>query len=205
MSEAVKHDDRRDWVDEPSPVSPLGHKLFFVILTCLAFCLFAPSVLLPVLREYCDLLAEETRLTHCLDELESETRSRRDLAEAFAHDAVINERLAVLDLHYRKPNEIVLPVLRHGDARPTPQPAQEPMDEASLTLPAHWPTWAHGARRWADARGLIDLFLDSTLRPVFFLMSAGLIIAAFVLFAPRPRCQRAPGEIEATADPSVVS
>ena len=177
----------------------------FAALMCLALGLFAPTILLPILREHCELLAEEARLTRRIAELERETRHRSDLAEAFAHDAVINERLAMLDLRYRKPNEVVLPVVPRADTRHATQPLVEPPSECSLRLPSHWPSWAHDARDRADAYGLTDRFLDPALRPVFLLMSVGLVIAAFVLSAPRPRRRNIPPTTKQRASAPVAT
>ena len=63
---------------------------------------------------------------------------------------------------------------------------QTPATSDPLVLPKSWPDWAHTARGWANDYGLVGLFLDARLRPIFLLMSAGLIVAAFVLFAPIP-------------------
>ncbi len=178
----------------------------FIALTCLAMGIFAPTILLPVLREHCELLAEEARLARCVDELEQEVRRRTDLAEAFANDAVINERLAILELHYRRPGEVVLPVLPRSAIRSQPLPVEEPITSTSMKLPDTWPGWAHEAERWAGERGLIKLFLDPTVRPVCFLMSGGLIIAAFVLFAPKTqRRSRRDGNDSATRSDSAVA
>ena len=168
------------------PRSPLGHKILFFVLACLAFSLFAPAIVLPVLRDYGDLVAEERSLAERVAELEGELRHRGDLAKAFAHDVVINERLAILDLHYTRPGEVVLPVLPANYTAAAPRPAEALPPERTLTLPPHWPQWAGAAQQWADEKGLVGVFLDPTLRPILLLMSAGLAIAAFVLFAPRP-------------------
>ena len=157
----------------------------FLLLATLAFVIYAPTTLLPVLRDHCNLVAEEALLTKTVAALEREIEHQEQLAAAFENDPLMNERLAILDLHYRKPGEVVLPVLPAGYAKPPPDPPQPRHDAAkSLQLPDHWPTWALDAEHWANHRGLIKLFLDPTLRPIFLLMSAGLVIAAFVLFAP---------------------
>lgn len=173
--------------DALPPSSPLGHRLMFLGLIVLAFCLFAPTTLLPVLREHCELLAEEDRLRERIGVLEEQVAHSSELVYAFENDMVINERLAVLDLRYRKPNEVVVPVLPSR----RPQPAEEQNrlvpGRNELVLPEAWPAWALSSERWARKYGLIELFLDPSLRPVFLLMSAGIMIAAFVLFAPRKR------------------
>ena len=173
---------------EAVPTSPLGHRLMFVMLACLAYCLFAPTVLLPILKEHCELLAEEVRLKDRVAKLQGEVAHREELAYAFAHDSVINERLAVLDLRYRKPDEVVISVLAGNIPKPETPKAPSPKPPSSaINLPDDWPGWSLKAESWSARYGLIDLFLDPMLRPVFLLMSAGLTIAAFVLFAPRVR------------------
>lgn len=178
---------------EPGQVSasPLGHKLMFLGLSTMAFALFAPTVVLPVLREYTAILAEEKRLEAQVAALEAEVAHREELAYAFENDAIINERLAMLDLRYQKPNEVVIPILNDDDLIP-PEPQARPADAfdvaaapGGLSLPRDWPAWTLKVEAWAAGNGLIDLFLDAGLRPVFLLMSGGLVIAAFVLFAPR--------------------
>lgn len=161
----------------------------FLLLVSLSFLVFAPTVLLPILRDYCDLLVEEDQLNKDVRSLENEVSRRDELLYAFKNDAVVNERLAVLDLHYKRPNEVVLPVLGEASILPAPnqEPAQAATSRSALRLPSDWPSWAINAESWADRRGLIALFLDPSLRPVFLLMSCGLTIAAFVLFAPRLR------------------
>jgi hypothetical protein len=176
----------QEWSDEPTQRSPFGHRLMFLLLACLSFVLFAPTAALPALKEYCDLLVEEARLQARVTELEGELKRRQELADAFAHDAIVNERLAMLDLHYQKPGEIVVPVGPLHPPAPEAQPAAaEALDQHKIVIPESWPAWTHDAHDWAEQHGLIKLFLDSTFRPIFLLMAGGLLIAAFVLYAPR--------------------
>jgi len=173
---------------EDPPRSPFGHRVMFVLLVLLSFVVFAPTLLLPLLQEYCDLRAEEVRLEERIEDLRDEITRRDHLINAFTRDKEIVERLARLDLRFRKPGEVVMPIL--------PEPAEPDLarEEASLAatperqlleLPRDWPAWAHRARQWADHHGLLAVFLNGNVRPVFYLMSAGLLIAAFVLFFPR--------------------
>lgn len=167
--------------------SPMGHRIMFVVLASLAFGMFAPTILLPILREHGQLLAEEARLTQRTADLRREVVRQDALLEAFAFDLTINERLAVLDLNYQNPNEEVLPVLPKGFAAASPKPVALPAQRSVLLIPPNWPATIRAMGRWTNDQGLIDLFLNPTLRPAFLLMSGGLIIAAFVLFAPRPK------------------
>ena len=166
------------------PTSTPGHRLMFVGFAFLSFSIFAPTILLPILREHADLLEEEQRLKDQVRALEARIDNQAALGEAFATDVTLNERLAVLDLNYHNPQEETLPVLHDPDAAEISQRPNDPRPDRMSLVPAHWPEPLLKAERWVDANGLIALFLDPTLRPVFLLMSGGLIIAAFVLFAP---------------------
>lgn len=157
----------------------------FVIFSLGAFVLFAPVVLLPMLKDHCALLAEESKLIQANEELRKELARQEALVDAFQKDATINERLAVLDLRYNNPGEETVAVLPPDFTLLPDKPAEEAQFQSVLKLPADWPTRVRRAEMWAEERGLIDLFLDPMFRPVFLLMAGGLIVAAFVLFAPR--------------------
>lgn len=150
----------------------------------LSFSLFAPTILLPLVREHCELLAEENRLRQIREDLTGEIERRDSLMEAFSNDPTIVERLAVLDLNYQRPHEEVIPVLPKGYVAPVPDSAALPEFQSALHIPAGWPDGVRRVEHWAERHGLIDLFLDRSLRPALLFMSGGLIIAAFVLFSP---------------------
>lgn len=193
-------DNRSAPPDDGYPSSPLGHRLMFLMLSCLAFVVFAPTVVLPIIRDYGELLAEEHRLAEQIVDLDREIARREELAYAFENDAVINERLAVLDLRYKRPDEVIVSILSDTAMIPAAPAAHEELAVASaLLMPPDWPLWTKRAELWADEKGLIRLFLDPALRPVFLLMSCGLVIAAFVLFAPRVRPAHARREPTAIA------
>src|SRR5205807_346594 len=116
--------------------SPLSHRLMFVTLALAAFGLYAPTVLLPLVREYGELLGEERRLAAAVGKLESEVARRDDLLDAFRYDSEINERLALLDLHYRRPDEEILPVLAAGANAPALGAADQAETPGGLMLSA---------------------------------------------------------------------
>ncbi len=157
----------------------------FSILSLLAFGVFAPTVLLPLLHEHTVLLSEEHRLEKSVADLEREFQRRLELLDAFENDALMNERLALLDLNYRRPNEEVMPVFPASEAAMSKQP-NKAESTSRLDLPDHWPAWSHRAEARASGHGLISLFISRALRPLLLMMAGGLIVAAFVLFAPRP-------------------
>ena len=156
----------------------------FVCFSFLSFGLFAPTILLPLVREHCELLAEESRLKQIRVDLTGEIDRRDSLMEAFSNDPTIVERLAVLDLNYQRPHEEVLPVLPKGYVATVPDSEVSPVFRGDLQIPADWPGGVQRVEHWAERHGLIDLFLDGSLRPALLFMSGGLIIAAFVLFSP---------------------
>lgn len=166
----------------------------FVGFALLSFSLFAPTILLPVIREHCELLAEEARLQRLRGELKEEMARRSALLEAFARDVTINERLAVLDLHYARPDEEVLPVLPQSYTVPETRSVATADPPGPLLIPADWPALARRLERWAGERGIIGVFLDRSLRPAILFMAGGLLVAAFVLFAPRAAPVRPPAE-----------
>jgi hypothetical protein len=166
----------------------------FVLLLLLAFVIYVPTTLLPTLVEHCQLLAEERRLTKVVARLDAELKQRDEMAKAFAEDSVINERLAVLDLHYTNPGEEIVPVLPPDFSVHPAYSVEEPPARSRLGLPDDWPDWSLRAEQWAEDEGLIDLFLDPGVRPIFYMMSAGLVIAAFVVFSPRRTRRRQVGD-----------
>ncbi len=172
--------------------STLGHRLMFVLLMLLAFALYVPTTLLPILMEHCRLLSEERRLADIVTRLETELQHRDEMAKAFAQDNVINERLAVLDLHYSNPREEIVPVLPPDFVAPQLPTAEQLPARSRLGLPDEWPRWALSGEQWANNKGLIDLFLDPGVRPILYMMAGGLVIAAFVIFSPKRRRRRRP-------------
>lgn len=169
----------------PRTVSPFGHRFLFFVFVTMAFCLFAPMVVLPLVKEYCELLAEENRLARRQAELQNEILRHDQLLDAFQRDITVNERLAILDLNYQNPREERLAAVPSRLAVAPPPPVKVPVYQSALMIPDHWPADVRAAERWAQERGLIDLLLDGAMRPVLLLMCGGMVVAAFVLFAPR--------------------
>lgn len=196
-----EHDNTtRHGHDEPPPTSPMGHRMLFVAFTLMAFFLFASSIVLPLIRQYGRTLEEESRLIAINAELDREIERREKLLDAFASDVTINERLAVLDLRYENPEEQILTVMPETPIAPDSSAAASTPFQSELRIPATWPRRVRSTEAWAQRYGLIDLFLDPTMQPVFLFMSGGLLIAAFVLFAPR-RGQKPPGDRPAAHNP----
>ncbi|MFO0972859.1 MAG: hypothetical protein U1A27_05385 [Phycisphaerae bacterium] len=177
--------------------SPWGQRIVFFLLLILASVLYAPAVLLPVLRDHARVLAEEQALQHDVTALEEQVQRAERLAEAFRTDPAVNERLAQLELRYERPGERVVTILPDEPGAAAAHPASAA--ESESLVPADWPDWARTAETAAARWGLVRLFLAPATRGVLLLMSAGLLIAAFVLFPPvAPRSRAAAGEAAPT-------
>jgi len=156
----------------------------FLLFVLTAFVLFAATVLLPVLRDHTELLEEERALQARIAQLEDCVARAVDFAANMADDPVTNERLARIELGYTRPGETVVrvpPAIEPGTAN-RPRPVRP---RSGALLPRGWPWWTYTAENWANQRGLIEPFLKPSLRAMWLLMSAGLLVAAFVLFTPR--------------------
>ena len=62
--------------------------MMFVILAFLSFALYAPTVILPMIREHCDLLAEERRLSAAVADIHHEVERRNEMLDAFKQQLV---------------------------------------------------------------------------------------------------------------------
>lgn len=166
----------------------------FVVLTLMAFVLYAPAVVLPVLREHALVLVEERALRTEVQRQTAQIENARKLIDAFRGDPLVNERLAQIDLKYQREGEEIVPVpLVDGGATALATSRAAVADERGLALiPAGWPRWSREAESWARERGLIRLFLMPGVRVVLLLMAGGLLVAAFVLYPPKgsPRASK---------------
>jgi cell division protein FtsB len=178
----VHRQEEYDETTEQATPSPWAHRMLFFILVTLAFFAYAPAVLLPVLREYSAVLAEQRRLNREIEDLETQVQRMRRMATAFKEDPDVNERLAQIDLRYRRPDEEIVPIPPPLDAEFDERPVAADAEDA--LVPPHWPVWAHQWEQTAREWGLVRVYLDPSARVVLLLMAGGLVIAAFVLYAP---------------------
>lgn len=166
--------------------SPWGHRIMFVLLVLMAFALYGPAVLLQVLAENAAVLAEEHRLAEQVAAQQRQVDTIRELIDAFQHDPIVNERLALMDLKYQRPGEEIVPVTLEGESPFATSQPNVHFDSADLTLvPAEWPRWSRDAESWARQNHLTRLYISPTVRVVLLLMAGGLLVAAFVLYPPR--------------------
>jgi hypothetical protein len=159
----------------------------FVVLTVMAFVLYAPAVVLPVLREHALVLVEERALRAEVQRQTAAIENARKLIDAFRGDPLVNERLAQIDLKYQREGEeiVQVPLVDLGVPTTTGPAAATILDRDLELVPVGWPRWSREAESWARERGLIRLYLMPGVRVVLLLMSAGLLVAAFVLYPPK--------------------
>lgn len=149
----------------------------------MAFVLFAAPTLLPVMRQYAKLRAEERALAGDVQRLEARGDHLVEYAAAISDSVETNEMLARKELNYRRADEkiVILPPAAPpaDDAEPVATAVETPL------VPTDWPVWARTAEAWAASHGLIEPLADPALRLTWMLMAGVLLVAAFALFRTR--------------------
>jgi len=182
----------------PEPV-PLGHILMFWTLLAMGFATLAPCVLLPVWNDLQRWLQAEQTLTTTVAALQADLARGRRIMDALRTDPAVNERLAMRELGYERPDVEIVdldpPGMRIESIRPRsqgPVPLAAPgrgacgPAQADPIPPQPAPPFA-GLAAWLE-RWLPDwpwsaLFCQSRTRYVMLAMSLGLIAGAFILYS----------------------
>ena len=163
-----------------------AHPIMFWVLTGLALLIFAPCVLVPLWFEKEQMRAYENSLAAVVADLEQQSARGKARTQALMTDPQVNERIIrrELNVHPRSeqviqwsPDELAAAV---PDLQvPTTQPAAAAREENSarcVAVLARWlPDWPYQ-----------DLFAKSPQRPLLLAMAGGLLLAAFMLYAPTP-------------------
>ncbi|MEE8170357.1 MAG: septum formation initiator family protein [Phycisphaerae bacterium] len=168
-----------------------GQHVLFTIFVTTSFAVFGAALLLPLLRDYARVRNEERAMLAEVDRLDQQRADLMDLASAIRDDPATMERLARQELGYTRPKEQIVRVKATAPTAPAdaaPRSAMPPAKAESI-VPRDWPGWAHHAEQWAVGRGWTNAFLDSRRRSAWLLLSGGLLVSAFVVFAPRRRAQ----------------
>src|ERR1041384_6161158 len=161
-------------VSRPSEAPPVqstakitfGQRLLFLSFILTAFILFAATVLLPMLRDYGELLGEERLLREQVTRLEEKKDQLAHLAANITDDQRTAEQLARIELGYQRPGETIMPVELSVQRSAVSGQPDWAIEQHAL-VPEHWPPWAHRAEAWAGQRGLIGPFLDRQLQPIW--------------------------------------
>ncbi len=179
-----------------SPAASAAHPIMFWVLTGLALLIFAPCVLVPLWVEKEQMRAHERALEALVADLEAQVARDQARAQALMTDPQVNERVIRRELNVRPPGERViqwspdeLASVSPDLAVPTTQPAKVIPEENSsrcVAVLARWlPDWPYE-----------DLFARSPQRPLLLAMAGGLLLAAFLLYAP---ASASDGDADSTA------
>lgn len=183
----------------PEPTEPGSHIIMFWLLTSMALVVFAACVLLPIWLETETLMQREAQAEATVAAFRARLAEQDRVIAALTSDPLVNERLARRELRFRRVEEDVWPVNGPSSAGESPTVASLVTTPALELPPAPEPPpiaqWAH---RWLPRLPWVELFAKPPNRTIFLLMAGGLLVAAFVLYGPRP------GEPDVTtsSDPS---
>jgi hypothetical protein len=169
-----------------SPAYVAAHPIMFWVLTGLALLIFAPCVLVPLWFEKEQMRAYEASLTAVVADLEHQAARGRARTQALLNDPQVNERIIRRELNVHPKSEQViqwspdeLAAAAPGIDVPASRPAAAAQEENSsrcVAVLARWlPDWPYQ-----------DLFAKSPQRPLLLAMAGGLLLAAFMLYAPVP-------------------
>jgi hypothetical protein len=165
------------------------HPVLFWLLTGLSLAVFAPCVLMPIWRDLQHTQAYEHELAQVIAYLEQQIERNEAHMQALRTDPLVNERYARRDLNQRVEGERLIPF----DAESLSsveiylRGPLVPMADDLSTVKTERSVWLDEAEVWLPAWVYSDAFRTSPQREILLIMSAGLLIAAFVLFPARPR------------------
>jgi len=160
-----------------------AHPIMFWVLTGLALLIFAPCVLVPLWAEKEQLHTYERSLAIWVAQLEAETARNQSRVEAVMRDPLVNERLLRRETNYRPEGERVV------QWSPDELAAAWPEVTISVTQPAaiqdeNSSRCVAFLSRWLPDWPYQDLFARSPQRSLLLAMAGGLLLAAFLLYAP---------------------
>lgn len=174
-----------------APASAAAHPIMFWVLTGLALLIFAPCVLVPLWFEKEQMRAYELSLAAVVADLEHQVARGQARTQALLNDPQVNERIVRRELNVHPKSERIvqwspdeLAAAVPGIDVPSSRPATAGQEENSsrcVAVLARWmPDWPYQ-----------DLFAKSPQRPLLLAMAGGLLLAAFMLYAPVPSRENA--------------
>jgi len=160
-----------------------AHPIMFWVLTALALAIFIPCTVVPIGVESDRLRLQEQRLKRENAVLQARYERSRDRAEALASDPLVNERIARRELNYRPEGEDMIQWA--SDELVSARPEMETLSgQESSTVADVAPLWQKKVTAWLPAWPYRDLFASEPRRTILLLMAGGMLLAAFVLYAP---------------------
>jgi len=165
------------------PPQPAAHPIMFWVLTGLAIAVFAPCAIMPLWLTTEQLLEQERACRASLIEIKGRLANNEARIEAMRNDPLVNERIIRRELNYRPQGEEV--IRWSADASTVVGTVSVGQESPVVPEEPHvLSQWGAMVSRWLPAWPWRDLFARSPYRPLLLLMSGGLLMAAFVLYAP---------------------
>lgn len=161
-----------------------AHPIMFWLLVSMALAVFAPCVLLPVWIETESVLANERDMETRLSALREQYRLNEIHIQALENDPLVSERLIRRELNVLPDPErmVQLPPEQLASVRVRlPEDVMSPAPPAEITPPE----WMSAIRGWLPSWPWRRLFATDPNRTVLLLMAGGLLVSAFLLYAPR--------------------
>ncbi len=163
---------------------PVAHAIMFYLLSVTAMVIFAPCVLVPIWKHVQKLQSDERAVAAVIAQLHQQVELNNIRNQALEADPLVIDRVARRELNQRPADEehirwsaAELAALRLNlprDLQAGPQPPEIAM-----------PAWAERISHWLPAWATSDLFAKSPHRQMLLVMAGSLLLAAFVLYAPR--------------------
>lgn len=150
----------------------------FWFLIGLAALGFAPCILVPAWGDYAQVVGERDRERLHTDQMQADVgQLRRTLARIDA-DPTVTDRLSRRELAYRAPGDIIVPVGYGSGSEPM---RSEPLTQATPS-PAPVPDWLASVIDCLPDLDYAAVFGHEPTRRMLMCLSAGPLVAAFVLF-----------------------
>ncbi len=160
----------------------------FYVLSTLALAIFAPCVLVPAWAESAQLREYHRDLAVVVAGLQAQVEANNARSERWRSDPLVSERAVRREFNYQPPGE---QVIRSGQDGAVALTALSEYPSLKRTVPRAAPNpvpaWVTGTKRWLPAWNWSFLFARSPNRELLLLMSGGLLLTAFILYAPQRR------------------
>jgi hypothetical protein len=173
-----------------SSVDPKGaaaHIIMFWVLACMALAVFTPAVLLPVWVENEEIRAQKEDLAASVSDLESRVENNQACIEALLADPAVNERIIRRELNYRPENEKVVQWSPEAVGPVRIETCGKDVCSREPVQSDPQPVWVATIRPWLPDWPWRALFVKSPNREVLLILAGAALVAAFVLYAPKPR------------------
>lgn len=163
---------------------PISHAIMFYVLALASLAIFAPCVLVPVWMDVQKLHEDEQELAAVIAQLRHQIDRNNDRIVALQADPQVIERVARRELN-RQPADEQLIKWSSAELAAVPDTSHLVTVSAPEVPAITLPEWMTAVGRWLPGWASPDLFAKSPNREMMLVMSAALLLAAFVLYTPK--------------------